>query len=230
MRHSRIQRMVGRSRVLRWCTIGLLARIELLLLAGHKCPSLMATLRECRRDAESLLTGNELFVLYSLARAQRRLHGAVAEVGVYEGSSARVLCEAKGECPLHLFDTFTGLPQPSASEAKVFAQGQLAASLSKVRELLKGYSNVHFHAGLFPDNATPVRHLCFSLVHLDVDLYESTLAGLQFFYPRMLRGGVIISHDYSVIPGVADAIDEFFADKPECVIELPTTQAMLVKI
>jgi hypothetical protein len=190
----------------------------------------MATLRECRRGSESLLTGNEMFLLYSLARAQRDLHGAMAEVGVYEGSSARVLCEAKGERPLHLFDTFAGLPRPADREAKVFTLGQLAVPLPKVRALLESYSNVHFHAGLFPDTAAPVEHLRFSLVHLDVDLYASTIAGLRFFYPRMLRGGVIISHDYSVLPGVARAINEFFSDKPECLIELPTTQAMAVRV
>ena len=230
MKHPRVQRIVGRSRLLRRCTIGLLARLELLLLAGHKDASVIATLRECRRGSESLLSGNEAFLLYSLARAQRRLGGAMAEVGVYQGSSARILCEAKGACPLHLFDTFAGLPPPAEREAQVLASGQFAAALPAVRTLLEGYPGVHFHAGLFPDSAAPAEDLRFSFVHLDVDLYASTLAGFKFFYPRMLPGGVIVSHDYSMLPGVMQAMKTFLADKPECLIELPTTQAMLVKL
>lgn len=208
----------------------MLARVELLLLAGHKDPESLVALRKCRRGAESLLTGNEAFLLHSLARAQRGLDGAMAEVGVYQGSSARILCEGKGERPLYLFDTFAGLPEPAAHETSVFTSGQVAADFSRTQAFLGGYSGVHFHAGLFPNSAEPIRHLRFSLVHLDVDLYASTLAGLRFFYPRMVRGGVIIAHDYSVFPGVAKAVNTFLTDKPERLIELPTTQVMFVKL
>jgi len=67
-------------------------------------------------------------------------------------------------------------------------------------------------------------------VHFDVDLYESTLACLRFFYPRMLPGGVMLSHDYSILAGVRKAVDEFLDGKPEKPIELPSTQCMIVKL
>jgi O-methyltransferase len=65
-------------------------------------------------------------------------------------------------------------------------------------------------------------------VHLDVDLYASTRAGLEFFYPRMIPGGIIITHDYSTLPGVAQAFSEFLPKNGRAIIELPTTQAMVV--
>jgi hypothetical protein len=65
-------------------------------------------------------------------------------------------------------------------------------------------------------------------VHLDADLYASTTAGLEFFYPRMIPGGIIITHDFSILPGVAHAFSEFFLQKGRAIIELPTTQAMVV--
>ena len=52
----------------------------------------------------------------------------------------------------------------------------------------------------------------FSFVHLDVDLYQSTKDGLAWFYPRLNRGGILISHDYSNADGVRKAFDEFFAE------------------
>jgi O-methyltransferase len=69
----------------------------------------------------------------------------------------------------------------------------------------------------------------FCFVHLDVDLYESTKQCLEYFWPRLIPGGVVISHDYSILEGVRNAFAEFSADKRENVIEMPTTQCMMIK-
>jgi O-methyltransferase len=229
MKYERAQGLVSHSKFLRRLTIGIFARLELLILKGHKNHTTLAKIRRCRRHAESLLTGNEAFLLHSLAHAQRGLDGAMAELGVYQGSSARIICEAKADCPLYLFDTFAGLPEPSEDETRMLRQGQYAASLSAVRSLLHTYNNVHFHPGVFPQSANEIDSVRFTLVHLDADLYASTLAGLEFFYPRMVPGGIIIVHDYSTLPGVARALAEYLSERRERVIELPTTQAMIVR-
>jgi len=83
---------------------------------------------------------------------------------------------------------------------------------------------------LFPDSAAGLGHLRFSLVHLDVDLYESTRRSLEFLYPRLSPGGILLSHDYSSEPGVRMAFDSFFAEKPETIIELPTSQCIVVRL
>jgi hypothetical protein len=70
----------------------------------------------------------------------------------------------------------------------------------------------------------------FSFVNLDVDLYESTLASLEFFYPRLAKGAILISHDYSTCEGVKRAFDEFFNSRPEPVIALCGSQCLIVRI
>ena len=42
-----------------------------------------------------------------------------------------------------------------------------------------------------------------SFVHIDVDLFEPTRAGLEYFVPRMVKGGVIINDDFGspLFPG-----------------------------
>ncbi len=40
----------------------------------------------------------------------------------------------------------------------------------------------------------------------------------------------MISHDYSLLAGVKQAFKEFFADRPDGMIELPTTQCMVIKL
>lgn len=229
MRNERMRSAMARNRTLRQVFMGASNRLQMFLLGGHKDPETIDRLRRARVGAESLISVDEQFLLHELASAQSRLDGDFAEVGVYEGGSARLLAELKGRAELHLFDTFGGLPVPDDAEGRVFAKGLFNANLERVRRNVGDRPGVHFHPGLFPATAAPVADRCFSLVHLDVDLEASTLAGFEFFYERLVPGGIIVTHDYSIIPGVARACHRFLAGKPETMIELPTTQAMLIK-
>ena len=210
-----MHQLFARSRAVRRLTVGALATVELAILGGHKQPGPMRLIRRVRRERESLLSGNEAFMIYSLARTQAAVGGVMAEVGVFQGCSAKLISLGAQPDELHLFDTFEGLPEPDGAERKSMRQGHYAASLEAVRD-----------AGEDALGRTDRR---FSLVHLDVDLKDGTLACLRFFYPRMLPGGVIVSHDYSYLGGVREAFDEFLLDKPERAVELPTSQAMLIK-
>ncbi len=171
---------------------------------------------------------DEAYMIRTAVLRTAKIEGEIAEVGVFRGASAKVICEAKGDRALHLFDTFEGLPQPGEQDTE-FHKGQYARSIESVSEYLKGYSNVKLYKGIFPATSGPVRDRQFSFVHLDVDLYESTTAALEFFYPRMSPGGIIISHDYVEFAGVRHAFDEFFANKIEPVIELTGNQCLVVK-
>ncbi|HEX7362137.1 MAG TPA: TylF/MycF/NovP-related O-methyltransferase [Bryobacteraceae bacterium] len=168
-----------------------------------------------------LLNGCEAYQLIEIVRATAKIPGEIAEVGVFRGGSARLICEHKGGRELYLFDTWSGLPQLTEDDGgSGFFGQQFAASLENVKNALRAYSGVHFLPGPFPQTAEPVRNRCFSFVHLDVDLYEATRDALEFFYPRLARGAALMSHDFHA-PGVRKAIEEFFADKPEIVIQQP---------
>ena len=207
------------------------ARLQFASLQGRKDPKVMALMRSIHNEKRSLMSAFEQFTVYSLAKAQAsKQSGAFAEVGVFKGASAKLLCEVKGERPLHLFDTFEGLPKPIRNDNNVHKQGQFAYRLEGVQAYLKDYQNVHYHKGIFPDSAADMPELKYSFAHFDVDLYEGTLACLEYFYPRMNPGGIMLSHDYGILVGVETAFTEFFADKPEEVIELPTTQCMVFKL
>ncbi|WP_175282566.1 TylF/MycF/NovP-related O-methyltransferase [Gluconobacter morbifer] len=230
MRNERLRRFVGHSRIARKLTFGVQNFLQLTLLSGHKNPDTVRRLRACSRNAHSLLSADEAFILHEFAHAQARIAGDFAEFGVYRGASAALLCEVKDSRQLHLFDTFEGLPEGHGrSERAVFRQGEFVGTLPVVQRLLSPYQGVHFHQGMFPGTTEGLDHLRFSFVHLDVDLHDATLAGLEFFYPRMVPGGIILTHDYSIIPGVSDAFKTFFANRPERIIEFPTTQAMIIR-
>lgn len=179
-------------------------------------------------EGDSLLKPSELFMVYSLARAESRGEGDFAEVGCYRGLSAQLICEAKGGKELWVFDTFEGLPEIGELDTG-FTRGMFSSDLDQVRRRLAKYPGVHLCKGVFPETAAPVVEKTFAFVHLDVDLYQSTKSCLEFFYPRMEDGGTILSHDYARALGVRRAFDEFFLDKVEPVIELPMSQCMVVR-
>ena len=189
-------------------------------------------IRRIKSENEMLLTDNEAYQLFMTVVRTKKVDGDIAEVGAYRGASAKLICEAKGDKALHLFDTFEGLPDLSQIDNPRFYKGQFLATFEDVKNYLKEYPNIHFYKGLFPFTAEPIEGKVFSFVNLDVDLYESTLSCLKFFYPRMNKGGIIMSHDYMDInlPGVRKAVDDFFEDKQETIIELSGTQCLIVKL
>jgi O-methyltransferase len=187
-------------------------------------------IREIKRQTPMLLFDNEAYQIFTAVKSTERIEGDLAEVGVYSGGSARLIRAANRSKALHLFDTFEGLPEVEAIDSPQFNKGQFAASFEDVKNCLKEYNNVHFYKGLFPTTATPVEDKKFSFVHFDVDTYESTRSCLDFFYSRMNKGGIILSHDYISAPGVRRAFDECFSNKAEPIIEMSGTQCLIVKL
>ena len=184
---------------------------------------------------ENIIAANkdEAYQIYISIKRTEKLKGSIAEVGVYKGGTAKLICEVKGKKDLYLFDTFEGLPELSKihdEPSPLLQKGKYAGSFESVKDYLKEYSNLYIYKGLFPKTSKPIENKNFSFVNLDVDLYKSTMDCLKFFYPRMCIGGIIISHDYNTIKGVRKAVDCFFEGKPETVIELSTTQCIIVKL
>lgn len=227
LKNQRIQRLGG-GRLERW-GLKLWSKLQFSALQSRKDEQVVKLLREVRSERVSLLSAFEAYNIYSFARAMSRLPGDMAEVGVFQGASARLICEVKGEKVLRLFDTFEGLPQSSDKDNGVHRSGMYACSLESVSQYLSRYKGVEYYRGLFPDSTATTPDAQYSFAHFDVDLYEGTLACLEYFYPRMVPGGIMISHDYGLLAGVEAAFTEFFADKPEPVIDLPTTQCIVVK-
>jgi len=156
------------------------------------------------------------------------IEGDIAEVGVAEGGSAAIICEAKREKIVHLFDTFEGLPELGEEDrASSFIKGQYFAEFFKVKKFFDAYPNVYVYKGEFPENGNVIQDRKFSFVHLDVDLYKATRKSLEFFWPKMSIGGVIISHDYQTEPGIKKAFEDSL---PEIKVLTPgKSQGIIIK-
>ena len=190
-------------------------------------------LKYATRNVKVLMSLREMFNIYNLAGKVGHLEGDMAEVGVFQGGSSIIISLAKGDKPLHLFDTFEGLPEPDKQYDNQMKEGDMHnTSLDMVKKNLEPYENVFFYKGFFPDTASPIEDKKFCFVNNDTDIHGSTKSFLEFFYPRMVKGGIVLTHDYndSRTPGVKKAYDEFFSDKPEFINEIWDTQAYVVKI
>lgn len=184
----------------------------------------------------TLVSADRCWILASFMAQARQLPGDFAEFGVFRGGTAllaaRLLDEANDDRPLHLFDSFAGMPNTSADEpynAGDFNQ----TSAPKVQGLLSSArANTKFHVGFIPDTFTDAGIDQLAFAHIDVDLYQSVLDCVEYVYPRLVPGGILIFDDYG-FPGCVrarEAADQAFAKLREKPIYLPTGQALVVKL
>ncbi|BFU93738.1 MAG: methyltransferase MtfD [Nitrospira sp.] len=172
------------------------------------------------------------YTAYQLAKLVRRLDGDTAECGAYTGATSYFICQQISSLNKehHVFDSFEGLSQPEPVDGSYWKTGDLAVSETSIRENLKEFDFVRFYKGWIPQRFVDVQKKRFCFVHVDVDLYQPTLDSLDFFYPRMTCGGLILCDDYGFrsCPGAKNAMDSYFSDKPDLVIALPTGQAFVL--
>ena len=182
-----------------------------------------------KSEIEVLMTLGEMHDLYKAVKYTADIVGDIAEVGVYKGGSAKVICEAMGNKTLYLFDTFSGLPPLGQEDidGNVFTEGDYAVSVEEVTEYLKEY-DVRISVGEFSTTNCEVNNIRFSLVNIDVDLVKSIIDCLEFFYPRVNNGGIILVHDYMDFYEVYKIVNKFYQYKPELRIEL-ANQHMIIK-
>ena len=183
------------------------------------------------------------FALWSFALATANLPGDTAECGVFDGGSSFLMCVSREREPgwageHHLFDSYEGLSEPESldmphdNRSFRWRKHDLSVPERVVLENLRRFPFVRSHPGWIPDRFDEVADREFSFVHVDVDLFAPTRDAIEFFYPRMVPGGVLLCDDYgfTTCPGATKAFDEFISSRPErSVVHLPTGQGFIVK-
>ena len=177
------------------------------------------------------------------------LDGEVSECGAFRGLSSFVFCnyirlfrpEFDG-AGYHIFDSFEGLSEPSAQDVpeqtavtidKQFQQaGAFQGSLETVKSTLRDFPGIEYHRGWIPQSFEGIPERQYKFVHLDLDLYVPIKGSVEYFYPRMVKGGVIVIDEYGFPrwPGARKAIDEFCNDHGLVTpVSLTTGNGVLIK-
>ena len=150
---------------------------------------------------------------------QNGIAGNVAELGVFHGDFSSKINEAFPDRTLYLFDTFTGFDDRDVmveNEKQIVTPDKTfpGAVIAKVMNRMKHKDKIVLRDGFFPETARGLEEETFAFVSLDVDLYQPTLEGLRFFYPRLSKGGYIFVHDFHSrhFPGCGQAVREFLQE------------------
>ena len=121
---------------------------------------------------------------------------------------------------LYLFDTFEGLPAPTAADpdferAKEWT-GKCRGTVDEVTALLARFGiareTVTLVPGLFQDTLIGWNRGPIALLHLDGDWYESIRTSLSSLWPHVAPGGIVQIDDYGIWEGCRRAVDEFLAE------------------
>jgi hypothetical protein len=182
------------------------------------------------------------FAHYEVFKLVQDLPGDIVECGVYKGSSllafarfVETFCTGDRTRKVLGFDHFKGLADRSDKDglnervgntADGWNPAQFRETLFALVEAFNKDSFVPARARIelvdgdvretAPAYAAEHPGLRIALLHLDMDLYEPTLAALEAFWPRLLTGGVVLLDEYAIRewPGETEALEAFFGGKP----------------
>lgn len=167
---------------------------------------------------------------------EESITGACAEVGVFRGESAHKINKFFPDSNLHLYDTFEGFAEDDikyehAVGRKDVTEGQFNdTSIEIVMGNMLHPERVVIHRGVFPDTMQELgEKFCF--VKIDLDLYAPTEAALEVFGSLMVKGGIILVHDYfgSQYPSIKKVVRKFMEEHPE-LHKIPIGDAMSIAI
>lgn len=155
--------------------------------------------------------------------------GSIVECGVWKGGSmmtvAKTLLELETERDLYLFDTFEGMPPPTAVDVDLYGvqadvllkTNPITPAIAPFEEVCRnmystGYNpaRINLVRGKVEDTLPRAAPREIALLRLDTDWYQSTLHELVHLYPRLIKGGILIIDDYGHFVGSKKAVDEYF--------------------
>ena len=178
---------------------------------------------------------------YAIKFAQTTYHNFV-ECGVNDGVTAFVaLNELRDKVgtdfKMDLYDSWEAMKADFLVGEEIdFNVGAYAdSSIDIPKSNLKMFEeNTVYHKGFIPDtlfDKSTKQPESISYLSIDLNSSKPTLAALNFFFPRLVRGGIIIFDDYGNdhYPDTKNIIDEFFSTEDGILMKIPTGQAIYFK-
>lgn len=188
-----------------------------------------------RTPGSRIRPGASSRIIFRFLDQTRNVPGAVVECGVFRGSTlitSALYLKQKGIVkPVFGLDSFEGFGAEVRADIQLGGEeceekrvgGFGATSYRYVTDAIRFFalaSMVTLVPGFFKDSLPRLSSLeSVSFLRLDCDLYESYKGRLDFFYPRLSAGAVVLMDEYADLkwPGAKKALDEFLLGKPEAV-------------
>jgi len=171
-----------------------------------------------------------------------KIDGVLVECGVQSGRIEKIwidkLKEKNEERDIYMYDTFTGLTEPSERDlgfseeyrnpqkvlniwnryndeklgVNTWCYCPLEKVISNLLEMNYPFHKLHFIKGDVRKTLLDEKNIPdkIAVLRLDTDWYDSTKVELETMWNNLVNGGVIIFDDYYYWRGQQDAVDEFF--------------------
>jgi O-methyltransferase len=176
------------------------------------------------------------YELWQLAKECSKLrYGSILEVGVWRGGTGCLIASAVPDVPVYLCDTFAGVPKGKISSADAtYSGGEHADTSEEIAHALIAslkLAHIHILKGVFPEETG---HLCtgpLRFVHVDVDVYQSGKDVLNWAWPRLISGGIIVFDDYGFesCSGITKLVEEQRVNTDRTVIHNLNGHGIVIK-
>jgi len=166
---------------------------------------------------KSLLDGVEYII-------KNNLSGSFVECGVWKGGSMIAVAKKLqnlnvDDRDIFLFDTFEGMSEPSKNDISQTGLDPLDKTehMNNPIELVKDNffktnypeSKTHFIKGRVEDTLSKQDTGEIAILRLDTDYYESTKIEMEYLFPKIIKGGIIIIDDFGAWQGARKAVLEY---------------------
>ena len=183
---------------------------------------------------------SKILAHYELFKMIRDIPGSIVECGIFKGASLsrfamfREIFNSPFSKKIIGFDTFGDFPETSFEDDKkprnkqVTEAGLESISKDQLIDVFKNKGvekNIELVEGditkSVPEYVKQHPELKISLLNLDTDIYEPAVTILEYLYPRLTVGGVLMIDDYETFPGESKAVDEYFKGKSITIKKFP---------
>ena len=157
------------------------------------------------------------------------------ECGVADGMTANfAAAQGVAECSesfrLHLYDSWSAMREDGLTASEGGMEGRCGAlSQNLTRRNLERYGQVlHWHPGRIPATLDESAPEAVSWLHIDLNSAKTTIQVLDFFFPRIWPGRVVLLDDYGWDGNTEMrlAVYDWLSEKTGTLLPLPTGQAI----
>ena len=147
---------------------------------------------ELRNAAQ--FTDNMALLAHAVSIAPK--DGLLMEFGVSAGRTISYIAGLRPQSTIHGFDSFEGLPETWREGYRKGAFAQTPPTVPTNVSLIKGLFSDTLPAFIEKFHGVPI-----AFVHIDCDLYSSTMTVLQAIGPRLKAGSILVFDEFWNYPG-----------------------------
>lgn len=171
-------------------------------------------------------------VAYSVRHAEA--HTAASpligvECGVGDGMTA-YFALASSSGTIHLYDSWSPMRADHMLASEGYQEGNYRTLSREVtaRNLSQFHDRISWHPGYIPETLDETAPDAIHWLHIDLNSAKPTLEALEFFWPRLVVGGVALFDDYGWLgwDDTRRVVDTFLESRPGTLLPLPTGQAL----